>query len=205
MSLSPLFASLFLLFPRNAWYSGYACEVCQVKIVPRFFFSLVSSYALEIGKIGEGSFKGSIDLGEGRKLDNGGEDDDDGDDDDDMMIIWFSSTLVWGWKYKYLSFGQRDDIILQQSTWTSTVLTKNQTADFRDGILMSSPGEGCKNIAEQGLRLWVVEVIQPKMPVGVSNDNRAMPLTFGCWGSRERARKTFVNAPSSFTFANSFL
>lgn len=52
---------------------------------------------------------------------------------------------------KYLSFGQRDDIILQQSTWTSTVLTKNQTTDFRDGILMSSSGQGCKNIAEQGL------------------------------------------------------
>ena len=51
-----LFASLFLLFPRNAWYSGYACDFCQVKIVPRFFFSLVSSYALEIEKIGEGSF-----------------------------------------------------------------------------------------------------------------------------------------------------
>ena len=31
------------------------------------------------------------------------------------------------------------------------MLTRNQTADFRDEILMSSPGQGCKNLAEQGL------------------------------------------------------
>ena len=31
------------------------------------------------------------------------------------------------------------------------MLTRNQTADFRDGILVSSPGQGCKNISEQGL------------------------------------------------------
>ena len=31
------------------------------------------------------------------------------------------------------------------------MLTGNQTADFRNWILMASPGQACKNIAEQGL------------------------------------------------------
>ena len=43
-------------FPQKRLILRLCVWSLQVKIVPRFFFSLVSSYALEIGKIGEGSF-----------------------------------------------------------------------------------------------------------------------------------------------------